>query len=254
MTDESARRVSLSGPAPRGDSRPVCHDGCDATRITAWVDGHAAVILAAGLAAVSLGSGLPLAAAGAASFAAFWYQTRYAHSTEPWRNGYANYLTALRLVLILGAAAAMNRLPALLVFCVFAINIVLDVADGYVARKFGEATELGMVFDREADGVFVLVAYMYFILVEGVGLWVLLPGLLPYIYRLLTRPLRDPAAPEAKQRLAATLAGANYVLLLIAVILPPHVRTYVLALSAVCVLFSFCMSFRRLCRDAHSLS
>jgi phosphatidylglycerophosphate synthase len=159
----------------------------------------------------------------------------------------------LRLAAILGAAALLTDIPREWLLLLFGANVALDVADGYTARRTAQVTQLGTMFDREADAVFVLVAYLYFFCVADVGAWILLPGLLPYLYRLFVRAVRAAPADQTKERLAAVLAGANYVFLLLAVAVPPPVQASVLAVSTAIVLVSFGISFWKVYRDEHSL-
>lgn len=69
----------------------------------------------------------------------------------------ANALTGLRLLLapLLAAAVATER-PGLATLC-FAVAVASDFADGWVARRFGEATYLGGLIDHGVDACFVVV-------------------------------------------------------------------------------------------------
>lgn len=67
----------------------------------------------------------------------------------------ANALTLLRLLaapaLVLAILGGQTRAAALLV----ALAVVTDLADGRVARRFGEATRLGGLLDHAVDATFV---------------------------------------------------------------------------------------------------
>jgi phosphatidylglycerophosphate synthase len=67
----------------------------------------------------------------------------------------ANALTLLRLLaapgLVLAILGGQARAAALLV----ALAVVTDLADGRVARRFGEATRLGGLLDHAVDATFV---------------------------------------------------------------------------------------------------
>jgi phosphatidylserine synthase len=210
-------------------------------------------MLAAALAAAALQTAQPIAAIGAVSLAAFWHRHASRCPEAPPYGSYANYVTALRLLIILCAAALMVQLSDSWLLLLFAVNVALDVADGYLARRHDQVTRFGAAFDREADAVFVLVAYTYFLVMRDVGAWILLPGVLPYLYRLVAWRLREPAAPEERQQFAVRLAGANYVLLLLAVVVPAQPQLYVLIVSTSIVIASFLMSFWNLYRYAGSI-
>jgi len=66
----------------------------------------------------------------------------------------ANALTALRLLLApLLYAAIVQARPSVAVG-VFWLAVATDLADGWVARRFGEATPLGSLVDHAADATF----------------------------------------------------------------------------------------------------
>ena len=95
---------------------------------------------------------------------------------------------------------------------------------------------------------------MVFAVVEGLPAWVLIPGLLPYVYRLSVLARRSKPAPEHRERFAPFLAGANFVVLLIAVLAPPELQLRVVLLSAALVGVSFLMSFVNLYLNEYSAS
>ena len=220
--------------------------------IAAWLNLHATLMLAAALVAVSTRNAQWIALAGAMSFAALVHRERDSLATQrPW-GGHANRLTALRLCLVLLAAATLERLPYAWIAAALAANVALDALDGYVARRNGESTPFGTVFDREADGLFVLVAYSCLFLSAGLPAWILLPGVLPYGYRLLAQLVPHAAPPDRKERLAARLAGVNYMLLTVALAWPARAVDLALV-SASIVTTSFLISFWKLYRDARAI-
>lgn len=213
-----------------------------------WLDLHALAMLLTAAAGAGLGTAAPIVAAAIVSFAIVW-RLHWPHLARVARfGGYANALTASRLAIVLAVAAVMTRVPAALVLLVFAVNVALDVADGRVARRRAETTVFGSVLDRETDALFVLVAYLYFFLTQGVGAWVLAPGLMPYLYRLVARALRGRPIDEERQPLAVTLAGVNYGILLVAVAAPPRLALALLAVSFIVVILSFAASSLRFLR------
>lgn len=67
----------------------------------------------------------------------------------------ANALTSLRLVAAPALVAAIHAEAAWAATAVFALAVASDVADGVVARRFGEQSGLGRLIDHAADAVFV---------------------------------------------------------------------------------------------------
>jgi phosphatidylglycerophosphate synthase len=222
--------------------------------VSAWGNYHALAILAGVGASITLATATPLAFAAAASFTMLWHRGWPELARLRPSGGYANYATAARLLLILCIGFAMNEITRSWVYLVFAANVILDVVDGHLARRSGQTTWFGAVFDREVDALFVLVAYLYFYFVDGIAGWILLPGALPYAYRLVVWKFGAPAAAETKVRVAAWMAGFNYVLLLFAIAAPIQSQLYVLIASTGLVTFSFLVSSWMVQRHARSIS
>jgi phosphatidylglycerophosphate synthase len=238
-----AGRISSACGVQRRDSEET---------LSAWLNRHSAAMLGTAALTVVAPSGLWLALTAGASFAALAYRERLRHALLKPYGGYANQLTALRLALVLTAAALMNDLPRLWLWVLLAGNVAVDVVDGFVARRANQASAFGAVFDREVDAVFVLTAYVYFFAVEDLPAVVLLPGLLPYAYRLATRLRAGGSAPDHRERFASFLAGANFAVLLVAIGAPAELMLGIVSLSAALVVLSFSMSFASLYLDGHS--
>ena len=216
-----------------------------------WLNGHAAVIAVAAVGA-SVSHPAVLAAPAAASFGLLWGYRPCPDGGLLRGVGLANRLTMLRLVVVLLSSAAMPWLGTGWLLAAFSFNVFVDIADGHVARLTKADSPFGAVFDREVDAVFVLCAYLYFVQrLDGLGAWLLLAGLMPYVYRLAVMVLSAPVPPDGKERLAPTLAAVNFVLILAAFAFPDH-ATGILVASVSLVLASFSASFWSLYRHAHS--
>lgn len=219
--------------------------------LSQWLNRHAAIMLLAAAVTVWIPSGSWIAIAAGLSFA------RLAYARRPWRappyGGYANHLTAVRLALVLAAASLVTVLPSIWLWWLLAANVVGDVIDGYIARRTNQASALGAVFDREVDALFVLVAYLCLFL-GGLSAWVLIPGALPYLYRLAAVWRQDRRTPEHRERLAPLLAGANFLVLLLALRAPPDLQLGAVLLSTMLVAASFAASFIGLYVDEYSPS
>jgi phosphatidylglycerophosphate synthase len=68
----------------------------------------------------------------------------------------ANGLTLIRLIAAPVLAIAIN-VDAAIAAAVFTLAVATDVADGIVARRFGEASALGRMIDHSTDAIFVSV-------------------------------------------------------------------------------------------------
>jgi phosphatidylglycerophosphate synthase len=67
----------------------------------------------------------------------------------------ANALTLLRLLAVPALVAAIHAGEAHLAGALFALAVATDLADGWVARRYGEATPTGGLIDHGVDALFV---------------------------------------------------------------------------------------------------
>ncbi len=80
------------------------------------------------------------------------------------------------------AAPGLNPLGvAAWIYALFCV----DGLDGWLARRLDAASRLGARIDMESDGFLVMVACLL-LHERGLGLWILTPGLLRYVYGIAT--------------------------------------------------------------------
>jgi CDP-diacylglycerol--glycerol-3-phosphate 3-phosphatidyltransferase len=99
--------------------------------------------------------------------------------TPPSRLNPANLLTLLRIVIIPVVAVLLYTGPgdgithdeSLLAFAFFAIAGVTDLADGFVARRYGMVTNLGKLLDPLADKLLTCTALIMLIPAGRVSAW-----------------------------------------------------------------------------------
>jgi phosphatidylglycerophosphate synthase len=125
----------------------------------------------------------PVALGAALSFAYLVWLGRGSF-TPSGRFGVANGVTALRLLLLLVLAVPPGRLPAPRALAIVSAVLLLDLFDGWCARRFADASEFGAHFDMETDALLVLLLTLRLWLGEGFGPWVLWAGVLRYLYVL----------------------------------------------------------------------
>ena len=80
-------------------------------------------------------------------------QGRSAVAADRWRTR-ANALSLLRLVVAPALAAAIIAAHAELATALFALAVATDLADGAVARRYGESSPLGGLLDHAIDATF----------------------------------------------------------------------------------------------------
>lgn len=90
----------------------------------------------------------------------------------------ANALTALRLVAAPALAAAICAGDAVAALAIFAFAVATDFADGWVARRYDEATPLGGFMDHAVDAAFVTTGC------AALALGDVVPALLPVLIAL----------------------------------------------------------------------
>ena len=78
----------------------------------------------------------------------------------------ANYITILRILLILPVLVLASPSPGLsnwIALALFVVAGITDHLDGYIARKTGSTTDLGALLDLVADKLLIVVTLCYFI-------------------------------------------------------------------------------------------
>ena len=166
------------------------------------------------------------------------------------RFGLANMLTLARLVatcLLAGfAVEAITGGPvddptAWMLFTFTVVALALDGLDGLAARRFGLTSAFGARFDMEVDAFLILVLSVMAFALNKAGAWVLMSGLLRYIYvaaqvvwPVLTRPL----PPAWRRKVIAVIQGCTLAALLMPVMHPP-----VSGIAAACALLLLTCSF-----------
>jgi cardiolipin synthase len=89
-------------------------------------------------------------------------------------------LTLMRIVLVPGIALFLVDRHFVLALATFLVAELSDVADGWVARRWNQVTELGTVLDPVVDIVFNLTLFVGLALAGLVGGWVLALAALRY--------------------------------------------------------------------------
>lgn len=143
---------------------------------------HAFIMLAALVVSAAYASAVPLALAALGSFAYWLYQSRASFMDTGF--GSANWITTLRLVsLLLFAGLIDGRQPlaaAVLAWTLFC----LDGLDGFMARRTHSESSFGARYDAEVDASFSMLLTWAVFQLGTTGAWVLIGGLLRFVYVL----------------------------------------------------------------------
>jgi phosphatidylglycerophosphate synthase len=135
------------------------------------------------------------------------------------RLGPASWVTLARATLAVGVAALAadsftHDTPVALLVTLAAVALVLDAADGWMARRTGTATELGARFDGEADAFLILALSVY--VAPGYGAWVLAIGAARYAFLAGEWLLPWMRAPLPARRWRKVVAATQGVVLTVA--------------------------------------
>lgn len=187
--------------------------------------GAAATALGCVLAAAPAPAGAAFAAYLAAALLVMLGWVRQHPNRHPF--GLANSVTLARLVgsvwilaLVLQAVwAEPTRTIAICIVVIGSICLILDGVDGRIARRRGETSRFGGRFDIETDAVTTLLLCCALPVVHVAGWWVILIGLLRYLYVLGTLALPALRRPLPFNQLRRVIGTAQAVLLVLAVLL-----------------------------------
>ncbi len=157
--------------------------------------------------------------------------------------GYANIVSFGRLILLcfLFLFRTTFDFPLFevgLIFCV-----LLDVLDGFLARRLNQTSAFGHYLDMEIDAFFVLIMCCYFYLHHDIGWYILVPGFLRYLFKLVTLIAPRPNQKEVKRNFASIIAGTFFCFLLLALFVDSRLKTALLLLGSILIVFSFATSF-----------
>ena len=214
----------------------------DLDKISQWNSIHAIVILAS-VALCLLSENFVYLLIGA--FASFCYFIISCRDTlrqlQPF-GGYANWVTGFRFILISGLMMFLSSLSFVELGAGLIVFVSLDGVDGWLARKYKQSTTFGQYFDMELDALFVMMMCCYYFSFKEIGIWILFPGLLRYLYRIGIDIFPKKSFRESKKRYASTIAGIFFTILILVLFLGQELRLYLLAFGSLLIVVSFSIS------------
>lgn len=159
--------------------------------------------------------------------------------------GPANQMTTIRAMLVALVAGLIGEPRVPLVAAGAAVAALaataLDGVDGWLARRSRMASEFGARFDLEVDALLIMVLAALAWRHGKAGMWVLLTGLIRYVFvvagrlwRWLERPL-----PASRRRQAICVVQIVGLGIAIAPVVPTSVSTLVAAAALVALGYSF---------------
>lgn len=157
--------------------------------------------------------------------------------------GYANWATGIRLIAFLLFLICLVDVNNTILWLVVLNGIlILDIFDGYLARKFNHATKFGQFFDMEVDAFWVCCMCLLYYIKFDIPWWILLPGFLRYLYKLFLYLVPKPNFQESRKKYAAYIAGTFFVILSSSILLNGIFLEIVLGLGSFLICASFAVS------------
>ena len=153
--------------------------------------------------------------------------------------GVANAITFTRFLIIVLSFVLIDHKDTKLLFYYLSVAVILDFFDGKAARYFNEISFFGQYFDMEIDAFFVLLMCLYYYLMGDVSWWILIPGLLRYLFRLYTFCFPKPNVKEDKKTYATIIAASYFVVLLIGLVTSGILQFLILSLGSLAIVVSF---------------
>jgi phosphatidylglycerophosphate synthase len=176
------------------------------------------------------------------------------------RFGAANYVTMFRAMMMALVAGLIGESGSarLLWFAIGVVTFVavLDGADGWLARRSGMESGFGARFDMETDAALILVLSLLVWRHDKAGAWVLMCGLMRYVFVGAGSLLPWLAAPLRSTRRGKTVAVVQYIGLsaALAPIITPPSSTLVAAVTLAALTWSFAVDVTWLRREADACS
>jgi len=161
------------------------------------------------------------------------------------RMGWANHVTIVRgaLVALLAGLLGEHSSPAIAtaVVVVASAEMVLDGLDGRLARRSGMTSGFGARFDMETDAMFVAVLALLVWQFGKAGPWVLLSGLMRYLFAAVVAIVPRLQRPVPSTFRGKTIAVVQMIALIVA--LAPFVSAGISAPIAALGLLALVLSF-----------
>jgi len=166
--------------------------------------------------------------------------------------GAANYVTLVRALLTLVLLWIVTLVPgprlAWTAGAIAGAIAALDGVDGWMARRAAMSSPFGARFDMETDSAFLLVLSMLALRYGKAGAWVVLIGLMRYLFVAAGWLLPWLAAPLSPTLRGKTVAVAQMVTLAVILVLPPRVSAAAAGTALALLVWSFAIDVGRLWR------
>jgi uncharacterized membrane protein YbhN (UPF0104 family)/phosphatidylglycerophosphate synthase len=219
------------------DSERTGHD-----KVKAWTYANALSMLVA--TAFVLWLAYPPLLAFVAALCFFFLVAQARGAWTPTGNfGLPNLVTTLRLVVTMGMLLGFAREPGWVLAAVALFNLLLDVLDGWLARRSALDSEFGARYDIEADALLVMTLAVLLCHRGLAGPWVILAGAWRYLYVLAPLVFPTPLGEARRSRHGRFAYVLMITCFMLALALPRGTGTALSLLGTLAVSLSFSHSF-----------
>jgi len=156
--------------------------------------------------------------------------------------GYPNWISLSRLIVILITVSIHNSLSDITLLIVFGSVILMDGFDGAVARRFNQTSKAGEYLDMEIDALFVFLLSCLHYTDQKLGVWILIPGSMRYVYGLLFFWMREPIKSKPGKKIRSFIAVLFFFALLSPLLFNKEIYTPLVIFSSVLIIISFGIS------------
>jgi len=177
------------------------------------------------------------------SFALLWFFNYSSLKTYTPFAGYANWITLLRLLIVVWMGLQFSVLPDITIFTAAIIVVLFDGVDGFIARKTDQTSTFGAYFDMETDAFYVCLMSVILHKTGYVGAWILPVGFLRYLYGAVLFILRWHQRDTIHTRVGQIIAGLFFIVLPSVIILPESFYRPLLIGASILLTGSFALSF-----------
>ena len=195
------RGLNLLPSTPDYSGR-ITTQGTQNMQNTRWSFWHSAASLLATGFCLQLQTAWPLVLVSLLSFVCLWVSHLGYLKQLNFFAGPANWITAMRFFIVSYVLIFFHVLPQFIILLVLSIAVMMDVFDGYIARRTNSQSAFGALFDMEVDAFYVLAMGLYFWLTTDFGLWLLIPGCIRYVYEVVRILCVDDGFVPSRQPLA----------------------------------------------------
>ncbi|MBP6556838.1 MAG: CDP-alcohol phosphatidyltransferase family protein [Flavobacterium sp.] len=154
--------------------------------------------------------------------------------------GLPNTITLFRLLLLF-AVPFIESAFSLGILCLIVVS--LDGLDGFAARKLNQATEFGAVLDMETDAFFCLLFSLTIAIQNPDLYWIIIGGLLRYLYKIITTLISKNGYTESKKNYARYIAGGYFLSFILYFFIPDTIGKTCITIGTLMIVFSFAVSF-----------